>query len=139
MENDRLSLVIARIDAAAARIAEAQQAAPPAASPESEEKLQQEIASLNTAHAAAIDERDRALAKLRADAADIDKLKDQEIERLRAELQSKSAETEAGDSSAHEAALQTLQQKYDRLHAMASTVLIDLDTIIEQAERANNG
>ena len=139
MENDRLSLVIARIDAAAARIAEAQQAAPPAASTESEEKLQQEIASLNSAHAAAIDERDRALAKLRADAADIDKLKDQEIERLRAELESKPAETEAGDSSAHEAALQALQQKYDQLHAMASTVLADLDTIIEQAERANNG
>ena len=139
MENDRLSLVIARIDAAAARIAEAQQAAPPAASTESEEKLQQEIASLNSAHAAAIDERDRALAKLRADAADIDKLKDQEIERLRAELESKPAETEAGDSSAHEAALQALQQKYDQLHAMASTVLTDLDTIIEQAERANNG
>ena len=139
MENDRLSLVIARIDAAAARIAEAQQAAPPAASPESEEKLQQEIAALNSAHAAAIDERDRALAKLRADAADIDKLKDQEIERLRAELQSKNAEMETGDSSAHEAALQALQQKYDHLHAMASTVLTDLDTIIEQAERANNG
>ena len=139
MENDRLSLVIARIDAAAARIAEAQQAAPPAASHESEEKLQQEIASLNSAHAAAIDERDRALAKLRADAADIDKLKDQEIERLRLELESKRAETPIDTNSASEADLKALQQKYDRLHALASTVLIDLDTIIEQAERANNG
>ncbi len=94
---------------------------------------------MNTAHAAAIDERDRALAKLRADAADIDKLKDQEIERLRAELESKSADTATATTSAHDAELQALQQKYDRLHAMASTVLTDLDTIIEQAERATNG
>lgn len=139
MENDRLSLVIARIDAAAARIAEARPAAAPSASQDSQEKLQEEITALNSLHAAAIDERDRALAKLRADAADIDKLKDQEIERLRAELESKRTDTGAVDTSAHEAELQALQQKYDRLHAVASTVLSDLDTIIEQAERATNG
>jgi predicted nucleic acid-binding Zn-ribbon protein len=139
MENDRLSLVIARIDAAAARIAEAQLAGSAPTDQDAERKLQQEVAALNSAHATAIDERDRAIAKLRADAADIDKLKDQEIERLRAELQSQAAETGALNTAAHEAELHALQQKYDRLYAAASTVLNDLDTIIEQAEQATNG
>ncbi|QLC21706.1 hypothetical protein HFP51_05645 [Parasphingopyxis sp. CP4] len=139
MENDRLSLVIARIDAAAVRIAKAQPGASAATDQDAEKKLRQEIAALNSAHAAALDERDRAIAKLRADAADIDKLKDQEIERLRSELQAKSDETGAIDTAAHDAELHAIQQKYDRLYAAASTVLSDLDIIIEQAEQANNG
>lgn len=139
MENDRLAQAIARIDAAATRIAEVKSSPAPAPDGTALQALREEMETLRSKHAAEIDERERALTKLRADAADIDKLKDEEISRLRADIQKQADLSQAADNQTHDADLQALQQKYDRLHSAASAVLGDLDSIISTAEPRIDG
>ncbi len=91
---------------------------------------------------AALAERDRTIAKLRADLVDISKLKDEEIERLRGALEAQSdAQGGSGDSAgeAETGGDPALQAKYDRLESQARKTLAELDALIAKAEGAADG
>lgn len=136
MENERLARAIARIEKAADRLGTAEPAAAPADTPSQNPDLVAELESMKAAHKAALDDRDRTIAKLRADFADVGQLKDEEIERLRGELQAKQAPVQPAVS---EAEYQSLQEKYERLRMTAETTLTGLDTLIDKTESAENG
>ncbi|QLC24398.1 hypothetical protein HFP57_04710 [Parasphingopyxis algicola] len=136
MENDRLARAIARIEQAADRLGNAKPAAAPVTAPAEEAGLAAELESMKAAHKAALEDRERTIAKLQADFADVGKLKDEEIERLRGELQAKDASLQ---SPVSEAEYRTLQDKYERLRATAETTLTGLDAVIGKVESADNG
>jgi hypothetical protein len=137
MGNERLSRALARIEDAAAKLDRVAAQPAPVGPSEAEAALAAEIESLKSAQQAAIEDRDRTIAKLRADLADIGKLKDEEIARLRATLAEQQAE--APLSAADEAEHNALQEKYDRLESAAKSALSGLDTLIATAEAQNHG
>jgi Skp family chaperone for outer membrane proteins len=136
MENERLAHAIARIELAAAKLDDAGPLPISASSPSAGTALKTELESMKAAHKEALDDRDRTLAKLRADFSDIGKLKDEEIGRLRSESQRQGS---AANSAVSEAEYQSLKQKYDQLRKTAESTLAGLDGLIDKAERAENG
>ncbi|MEM8694415.1 MAG: hypothetical protein AAGE05_00140 [Pseudomonadota bacterium] len=139
MDNDRLARAIARIEEATARIGDARPQSAPAVDQSTENALKAELESIKAAHKVTLEDRDRTIAKLRADFADIGKLKDEEIERLRADLAARDTAETTTEKTVPDAAFQALQHKYDGLRAVAETALADLDGLIAKAERAENG
>ena len=136
MENERLARAIARIEQAAVALDNVGPLTAPASEPADDATIRAELDSQKVAHQATLDERERTIAKLRADLADISNLKDEEIERLRGKLQNRPEPQQSGVSEADH---QTLQQKYDRLRATAESTLAGLDGLIEKTGRADNG
>ncbi|MBC2777568.1 hypothetical protein [Parasphingopyxis marina] len=137
MGNERLARALTRIEDAAARL---DRAAAPAAAPagdKAEAALAAEIDALRAAHSSEIEDRDRTIAKLRADLDDIGKLKDEEIARLRAELAERPAGLPA--SGIDEAEYKALQQRCERLESATKSALSGLDTLIATAEAQNHG
>lgn len=129
MDQERLASVIAKIEQAAEKIGSAR--ATPQPDADSSPQLE---AELETARAA-LEDRDRTIAKLKADSADIGRLKDEEIERLRNRLNA----GESGGTGVSAAEYEALQQKYAQLKASAESTLAGLDQLIGKAEHANNG
>ncbi|WP_299327378.1 hypothetical protein [Parasphingopyxis sp.] len=127
MEKERLARAIARIEQAAETIGSVGQIPQPDTA--ALERLQAELESAK----AALEERDRTIAKLRADAADIGRLKDQEIQRLRDQIHAEKSAESGVSAAEHEA----LQRKYAHLKATAESTLADLDQVIGKAEQAN--
>ncbi|RED15350.1 hypothetical protein [Parasphingopyxis lamellibrachiae] len=136
MEDERLARAIARIEQAVAKLAEIGPLAAPPGTPADDTARKAEFESLEKAHQDALDDRERTIAKLRADIADISALKDQEIARLQKELQ---AAPNTGVLTVPEAEHHALQQKYDQLRSTAESTLNGLDGIIGKVERAKNG
>lgn len=136
MENERLARAIARIEQAAVALDNVGPLTAPASGPADDAAIRAELDSQIAADQATLDERERTIAKLRADLVDIGKLKDEEISRLRGELQNI---TEPQQSGVSEPEHQALLQKYDRLRATAESTLAGLDGLIEKTERADNG
>jgi hypothetical protein len=136
MENERLARAIARIEQATAKLDDIAPLAAPINPPTDDSALKAKLESLKSAHRDALDDRERTIAKLRADITDINALKDQEIDRLRNELQ---AAANSGNPAVSEAEHHALQQKYDRLHATAESTLSGLDGLISKVERTENG
>lgn len=136
MENERLARAIARIEQAAAKLDNVEPLAAPVSAPTDSTAYTAELDSIKTAHKDVLDDRDRTIAKLQADIADIGALKDQEIERLQGELQ---AVGNAAAPAISEADHHALQQKYDQLRATAESTLTGLDGLISKVERAENG
>jgi hypothetical protein len=137
MGNERLARALTRIEDAAARL---DRAAAPAAAPERGEAdaaHTAELDALKSAHRSEIEDRDRRIAKLRADLDDIGKLKDEEIARLRAELAERPAgsPTPAIDETEHKA----LQERCERLESATKSALSGLDTLIATAEAQDHG
>jgi len=143
MENKRLARAIARIEQAAAKLDDVGPLAAPISAPTDDAALKAENEALKTAHKDALGDRDRSIAKLQADIADISALKDQEIAQLRGELQAMSAGVNAGGNAAEpaisEAEHHALKQRYDRLRVTAESTLTGLDGLISKVERAENG
>ena len=81
---------------------------------------------------AAIEERDRTIAKLRADIEDIGRLKDDEIVQLRQRLAKETESTEAATRSA--AAGAEAQRRYSRLAEAARATISGLDELIAAGE-----
>ena len=114
MAEDRLNSIISKLERAAVHIEGFEPPAPaeqlkPAPQPER-----------------AIEDRDRKIAKLRADIDDICKLKDEEIGQLRTELAGtvRPPDPEPGRE------LAALQRRYDALEAAASAALGRIDALI---------
>jgi|GEM_PF-6991374 len=144
MENKRLARAIARIEQAAAKLDDVGPLAAPISAPTDDTALKAENEALKTAHKDALGDRDRSIAKLQADIADISALKDQEIAQLRGELQAMSntgvnAGGIAAEPAISEAEHHALKQRYDRLRVTAESTLTGLDGLISKVERAENG
>lgn len=136
MEDERLARAIARIEQAVAKLDDI---GPLTASPGAhadDTARTMEFDSLEKAHKDALDDRDRTIAKLRADITDISALKDQEIARLQKELQTAAS---AGSTAVPEAEHLALRQKYDRLRTSTQEALDGLDGLIGKVEGAKNG
>ncbi|MGJ8537265.1 MAG: hypothetical protein ACSHW2_08940 [Parasphingopyxis sp.] len=136
MEDERLARAIARIEQAVAKLDGIGPLTARPGAPADDTAHRAEFESLEKAHREALDDRDRTIAKLRADIADIGALKDQEIARLQKELQ---AAADAGSPTVSEAEHLALQQKYDRLRTAAESTLNGLDGLIGKVEGARNG
>lgn len=144
MGNERLARAIARIEQAAATLDAIEPLGQPMSTQADDAVLKAEHDSLVTSHESALADRDRTIAKLQADMSDISTLKDQEIARLRGELQSLAdssadAAPDSGDPAISVSEHQALQQKYDRLRSTAESTLTGLDSLITKAEQAKNG
>ncbi|MGP1354509.1 MAG: hypothetical protein ACTS1Z_14410 [Parasphingopyxis sp.] len=129
MDKERLARAIAKIEQAADAIGKARNSVQPDTT--SNAQLEADLESARSA----LEDRDRTIAKLRADADDIGRLKDEEIARLRDRL-------EAGNTAENGVSVaeyQELQQKYAQLKASAEATLAGLDQVIGKAERANHG
>lgn len=129
MDKERLARAIAKIEQAADVIGKARNSVQPDTA--SNAQLEADLESARSA----LEDRDRTIAKLRADADDIGRLKDEEIARLRDRL-------EAGNTAENGVSVaeyQELQQKYAQLKASAEATLTGLDQVIDKAERANHG
>lgn len=129
MDKERLARAIAKIEQAADAIGKARNTAQPETSADAQ--LEADLESTRSA----LEDRDRTIAKLRADAEDIGRLKDEEIARLRDRLEA----GDTGDKGVSTAEYEELQQKYARLKASAEATLAGLDQVIDKAERANHG
>lgn len=136
MENERLARAIARIEQAAAKLDDIGPLTAPSGAPVDYTAHKAELESLEKAHKDALEDRERTIAKLRADITDISALKDQEIARLQEDLQAAAA---AGSSTVPEAEYQALQQKYDQLRTTAESTLNGLDSLIGKVEGVKNG
>jgi len=129
MEKERLARAIERIEQAAEKIGSSGPA------PQLDMALSAQFeADLESARVA-LEDRDRMIAKLQADSADIGRLKDEEINRLREQLQ---AAKDAG-TGVSLAEYRALQHQYDQLKTSAKSTLAGLDRIIGNAEQASDG
>ena len=84
-----------------------------------------------------IEDRDRRIAKLRADIDDISDLKDQEIERLRGELDARATPPAVDKDSVGKDEHDALRKRYDRLKAAAEKTKTRLDALIARMEKAD--
>ncbi len=142
MVNERLNHAITKIDSALALIEKRLQSGEIAATSSKSDPLDTgiddaELAELRRDHDAHIADRDRRIAKLRADIADIGRLKDEEIARLRGELSA----IEDRDSAPLPAngGDPVLEAKYARLKATAEATIAGLDRVIAGAGQHRGG
>lgn len=136
MEKERLAQAIARIEQAAETLDKVR---PPRASAQGEARdadWEAQRSALEAAHAEALQDKERTIAKLRADLDDIGKLKDEEIETLRARLQDSASDENTGVSDVEH---RKLQEKYERLRNAAGSTLQGLDNLIARSEGSENG
>lgn len=129
MTSERLNRVTSKIEAAVERLSQLEPTPAQGGSPMLFEEPEGETARR---HRREIEDRDRKIAKLRADIDDISSLKDEEIARLRGELARRSA---PGGEAAHEHA--ALEKRYDRLKTAAEAAQQRLDRLIAQIETEN--
>lgn len=131
MTNERLKRVTSKIEAAVERLAQLDPAAQdgagasPAKAPPAEEQERQRRE---------IEDRDRKIAKLRADLDDISDLKDQEIARLRDALQRQAQPVEPPGESIEVEEHAALQRRYDRLREAAQATQQRLEALIARME-----
>lgn len=94
--------------------------------------LTEQFESAEREHRDALEDRDRTVAKLRADVDDINKLKDAEIARLRSEIENRgNAAGEAAEAS--KAETDRLREKCDRLEQTSRQAIGRLDAAIAAA------
>lgn len=128
MASERLNHALGTIETALARLeAAAGESLSGAAAGDEAARLAEELENLKNRHAAAVEERDRTIAKLRADAADIDKLKDEEIARLRGALEA-AEQTQLATVDAE--AVNALQRRNAALEHSVRSALAAIDAVI---------
>lgn len=140
MADQRLNLAIAKIEGALARLETGERDG--AFSPGDDGQaaaIEERLAEIEAGHEAALADRDRTIAKLRADIADVARLKDEEIAGLRRELAASRQAEAAAPSGVSEAEHGALREKYERLRERTRATLADLDMVIAAAERGAHG
>lgn len=133
MTSERLNRVTSKIEAAVERLS---QLDPSALARPAPGLLEGPAAEDEERHRREIEDRDRKIAKLRADLDDISDLKDREIERLRTALASRPEpeRTPAGvDPDEHA----DLQRRHERLKRAAEATRQRLDALIARMEDAD--
>lgn len=131
MTSERLNRVTSKIEAAVERLS---QLDPEALGRGAQPAPEGRAADDADRHRREIEDRDRKIAKLRADLDDISDLKDQEIDRLRRELDSRPEQPQspAGvDPEKHA----DLQRRHDRLRRAAGATRQRLDALIARMEK----
>lgn len=143
MANERVNHAIAKIDSALALIEKRLQSgdiSKASANPDSiGDNSAELLAMARREQAGHIADRDRTIAKLRADIADIGRLKDEEIARLREAVAS--MEDRASGHPPTNGGDPELEAKYQRLKVTAEATIAGLDRVIATAsqQRSDHG
>ncbi|NNC72572.1 MAG: hypothetical protein HKN78_06805 [Sphingomonadaceae bacterium] len=134
MASERLNRSIEKIEQAIARLEESGRAgAAKKRDDPAKAALAEQLAAASRDHEAALEERERTIAKLRADAQDIDALKDEEIARLRDEIErQRQTAPQAPPAGINQQTHDRLKQKYAALEQSARQALGRLDELIAE-------
>ena len=135
MTSERLTRVTSKIEAAVERLSQLD----PSAFAAGDRSLfeDEDAAEEREQQRREIEDRDRKIAKLRADIDDISDLKDQEIERLRSEIDARGQPAKPPASSVGKDEHDALRKRYDRLRAAAETTRKRLDGLIARMEKSD--
>lgn len=127
MATTPINAALDKLEAALALIEQHRDDARPTPAPQDDQE------AANRRHEAVLADRDRTIAKLEADLADIGKLKDEEIAHLRAELAAGPVAT-AASAAPHPA-----EAKHARLQEAAERTIAGIDRILAQNGMAGGG
>lgn len=138
MVNARIKAAIGRMDRALERIERHEREGGLSAAASPGNSGNQGLSALLDEARAGLEARDRTISKLRADLQDITRLKDEEIARLRSELEAR-PDSVPQMLDCDEPRDVELARKYERLRETAEATLAELDAMIDAAERRQAG